>query len=226
MSPKSHYQRFPLHQHFSAASSSRHRYFKILDLDLRRGTMIYYITHPDGPVVIRTSNPFIVMHHQKRGWCTATSLDDVLHNHPEWQPQEPLSNAKPSMLNCVARVMCQSFSSAFALIPAYSSAGTKFTASLLASQAEADDDHAEYQVDRLCQPQSEQVPDNYKSIHWMTALERQWYMDRGYKTPERAWEICTEDDTAFDFRLEFGEWEIDEVPAYEVAEYARWVGEH
>jgi hypothetical protein len=51
--------------------------------------MLYFLHRPSGNVVIRTSNAYIVLQYQRKGWLTATTLNEVIAEHPEWRDPAP-----------------------------------------------------------------------------------------------------------------------------------------
>jgi hypothetical protein len=170
--------------------------------------MLYYIHHPAGNVVIRTTNPYIVLSYQSHGWLTTTSFTELLHDHPEWR--ENVQKTAPHEVDThgvVARLRCTVFNSLSAFIPSYTSAGTDVTAPLLANSYPPT--HSEEET-----AQARQLAINTGPIHYMTAVERSWYRERGHKTPTTAWIMCEKDEGMFDYRLENGVWDLDALPSY------------
>jgi hypothetical protein len=184
--------------------------------------MLYFIHHSSGNVVIRTNNPFIVLQHQRHGWLTATSLDEVLLEHPEWgsdlDPGRARHDAATKLVSRFCGSVLAKFSPTLALVPSYTPSGTVSTISLLSMGAAQDasvpaEGTGANPIGRVDTsrnaPATKSVP-NTAPMKWMTAVERKWYRKRGLQMPETAWTICTEGDEAFDYRLMFGVWDVDE----------------
>jgi hypothetical protein len=164
--------------------------------------MIYHIHHPAGPVVIRTNNPYIVLHHQNLGWCTTTSFDDVLHDHPEWQSKisisNPTSKAVGNMVSRAASAVLGAMSTTMAILPAYTPSSTATIAPLLASNS-AQEDVGEV---------SQEPVANSAPVQWMTALTRSHYKLLNLDIPQAGWIVPTEAPIPFEYRLEPGVWDL------------------
>jgi hypothetical protein len=173
--------------------------------------MLYFIHHPAGPVVIRTSNPYIVLQYQHKGWHTTTSWAEVLEDHPEWQaprtPSTPDQNQRPSL---TARIL-GALSSTLAILLAYAPTGVSpVAAAILAAQTQRNNDgEAEEWEYAASEPTNNTGP-----IHFMSAIPRSWYRERALSLPTEGWVICTEGDEVFNHRLEQGVWQVDVVPEY------------
>jgi hypothetical protein len=178
--------------------------------------MIYLIHHPAGNVVIRTTIPYIVLSYQSRGWLTTTSWTDLLSAHPEWRdsprdspaPTPRANAAQPRMFARVCAAILVSLDGTLAFAPMRRATRGATTARLIAAQDVDDDDEGEDKIEE--EPISNAAP-----IHHLTAIPRTWYQQRGYRTPVSSWTLCTEGDEAFDYRLEDGVWELENVPGYE-----------
>ncbi|KAF2829325.1 hypothetical protein CC86DRAFT_188153 [Ophiobolus disseminans] len=167
--------------------------------------MLYFIHNPAGNIVIRTTNPYIILQYQHRGWITATSFSDVLAAHPEWRSPPPSPTRGTPAKGFSATLFTTLFgrlSATLAFVPTYTAAGVASVAPLLArthSSARSSQEEVE----------NEEQPSNTSPLHFLTAVERKWYFERGYTTPRSAWVMCTEGDEVFDYRLEEGEWDVD-----------------
>jgi hypothetical protein len=172
--------------------------------------MLYFLHHPAGNVVIRTNNPYIVLQYQHKGFLTTPSFDEVLAEHPEWRtkPTAPPTSAAPTK-NFAAMLLGTLFGSlraTLAFVPSFSPAGVATIAPLLArTSSPTASDKTQHE---------EEQPSNTGPIHWLTAVERKWYWERGFKAPVGSWVMCTEGDEVFDYRLEEGVWELEAVPGY------------
>ncbi|KAH7089136.1 hypothetical protein FB567DRAFT_578852 [Paraphoma chrysanthemicola] len=166
--------------------------------------MLYFIHHPAGNVVIRTNNPYIVLQHQGKGWMSTTSREDVVQDHPEWRSDEaaPTSentNQAKSLASRLCTVLLGPLSPTLAIVSGYTPSGVQRTASLLAVQ------NPEV-IENACEE-----PSNTSPVHWLTAIEQKWYHERGLRTPDGAWIVCSEGDEAFDYLLMSGVWDLDMV---------------
>lgn len=97
-------------------------------------TMLYYVHNPRGNIVIRTNNPLIAVQHQKSGWLTATSLDELLSEHPERQPSPSPPSAWRKATELISRAcgsVLASFSPTLALAQSYTPSGAAAMMSLL-----------------------------------------------------------------------------------------------
>ncbi|KAH4255505.1 hypothetical protein HBI04_233070 [Parastagonospora nodorum] len=168
--------------------------------------MLYFLHHPAGPVVIRTTNPYIVLSYQRNAWHTTTSWPEVLEDHPEWSSPSP--NILPTSTLC-SRIF-NAMRTSLAMVPGYVPTGVGMTARLLAAErggvygGEADEDEVD------------EVTSNAGPVHFLTAVTRSRYHELGLATPDEKWITCTEGDKVFDYRLEQGIWELDVVPEYAV----------
>lgn len=170
---------------------------------------IYFIHHPSGNVVIRTDNAYIVLWHQLRGWLTTTSFADVLHDHPEWSPavDAPLPPRPQSTLQ--RHRICDILASPlYSFLALYTGIRTESAISNTPSNdvsGEGSDDAP--------------LKSNSGPIHWMTALERGWYEERGHELPVAGWIRCAGSEEEFEYRLESGKWELKEEapPSYALA---------
>jgi hypothetical protein len=168
--------------------------------------MLYYIHHPAGNVVIRTTNPYIVLQYQPKGWLTTTSFEQVLHDHAEWRtdvqntaaPHESERHSGPGIVSRFRSALCR-------FLPTYTSAQTT---PLLSTSTTT---HAAKVTT------GREGGDNTGPIHWMTAVEREWYRERGYKTSATVWIVCEKDERMFDYRLESGVWDLDALPSYDTS---------
>lgn len=172
--------------------------------------MLYFIHHPAGPVVIRTSNPYIVLSYQHNGWLTTTSWPEVLEDHPEWQARSSectCADEQPPSL--VGRVL-SGLGAMLAIVPTYVPTRVQGTATLLTSRARPADDVEDEEWEMV----DEEPISNTGPVNFLTAIPRIRYHERGLSTPTEGWTMCTEGDEVFDYRLEQGVWELDLVPEY------------
>ncbi|KAH6614210.1 hypothetical protein C7974DRAFT_404701 [Boeremia exigua] len=196
--------------------------------------MLYFIHNPSDNIIIRTNNPLIVLQHQKSGWLTATSLDELLSLHPEWQPKpDPWSARRQKATELVSRAcgsVLASLSPTLAFAPSYTPSGAAAMVALLNEGAPND---APVPAERAGEApiggarngsSSRSAPGirpegsdrNSAPKRWMTALEYRWYRDQGLRTPETGWLVCNEGERPFRYRLLFGEWDLDESSEYQV----------
>jgi len=175
--------------------------------------MLHFLHHPAGNIVIRTNNPYIVLQYQNKGWLSATSLDEVIAEHPEWQDFAPSCTATifDAPAQSFAAILCStlfsSLSATLALVPSYSPTGVLATAPLLAQSSPADSTSSQHAKSSA----------NAGPLHWLTAVERKWWWRRGHSAPIGSWIMCMEGDEAFDYRLEDGMWELEMPPEYEAS---------
>jgi len=174
--------------------------------------MLYFIHHPAGNVVLLTNNAYIVLSYQRNGWLTTTAFDDVLAEHPEWRtPPTPTATtpemSKKGFAATLFSTLFGSLSGMLAFVPSYSPSGVGSVAPLL-----ADTHHASSSTSR------EELPSDTGPIHWLTAIERVWYSQRGLTAPAGSWITCTEGDDGFEYRLEEGIWELELAPTYTKSE--------
>ncbi|EAT78647.1 hypothetical protein SNOG_14022 [Parastagonospora nodorum SN15] len=151
--------------------------------------MLYFLHHPAGPVVIRTTNPYIVLSYQRNAWHTTTSWPEVLEDHPEWSSPSP--NILPTSTLC-SRIF-NAMRTSLAMVPGGGVYG-----------GEADEDEVD------------EVTSNAGPVHFLTAVTRSRYHELGLATPDEKWITCIEGDEVYDYRLEQGIWELDVVPEYAV----------
>tara|TARA_R110002003_G_scaffold595_8_gene20769 strand:- start:4070 stop:4633 length:564 start_codon:yes stop_codon:yes gene_type:complete len=177
--------------------------------------MLYFSHHPAGNVVIRTNNPYIVLQHQGNGWLTTTSWEEVLQDHPEWRsPEAPQVDCHAGPPKSLATLISKAFlgllSPTITLVSTFTPSGGQTTSSLLALGSSSLDQEND-ETGKAHQKQ----PSNAGPVHWLTAIERKWYYERGLTTPVGAWIMCTEGDEAFDYLLITGVCELDVAPPYE-----------
>ena len=83
------------------------------------------------------------------------------------------------------------------------------------------DDQGQGQGDSRERERQREVSTNTGAIQYFTALEREWYTDRGFEMPLTGWNRCEGRDGVVEYRLEMGVWNIygdrdgREVPGYE-----------
>jgi len=180
-------------------------------------TMLTYIHHPAGPVVIRTTHPSIALCYQKRGWLTTSSFAQVLRDHPEWQStpilptsitSTPSTEPQERIFARIASTVISSLSATIAIVPSYAPTGVRSIAPLFVGEVGHD-------VNR---EKREGFINNGEPIHWMTAVERTWYRDHGLPVPTTGWLKCSRRCEAIEHILESGELDIDvSPPGYEAA---------
>jgi hypothetical protein len=175
--------------------------------------MLHYIHHPSGPIVLLTTSPYILLSHQATGWLTTPSFADVLAEHPEWREAEENGEGGGGGGAGTGGMCGRWWNYLSASVPKMDrDMNTTETAPLLVdtstSPTPARPHHQQPHEPR-------QIPTNIDAIQYMTALERSWYRDRGYRTPQTGWISCQGKDGVFDYRLERGVWECEEVPGYE-----------
>jgi hypothetical protein len=172
--------------------------------------MLYFIHHPSGPVVILTTNPYILLAHRRSGWSTTPSWSDVLEDHPEWRPPTIMSTPTSTSTNTsnLFKRILGAMGAGIAIVPGFTPAGVQVASTLLAVESEDEEDD---------KGQDDGDVRNTGPVHFFTAVERTWYFERGLKMPLDGWTLCTEGDRAFDYRLEDGAWELEEVPRYDEA---------
>jgi hypothetical protein len=181
--------------------------------------MLYFIHHPTTPIVILTNNPYIVLSYRLRSWSTTLSWSEVLEDHVEWRedssvtrptynPIRPVQNTASSLFSRILSFMGASI----AFVPGYTPSGVQVSVEGLRIYGEGDGSDAyedEDENDEYDEVRSTSL------VHFLTALERSWYFERGLETPVGGWTLCTEGDWAFGYRLETGVWQMDMVPEYE-----------
>ena len=180
-------------------------------------TMLTYIHHPAGPVVIRTTHPSIALGYQERGWLTTSSFAQVLRDHPEWQSMPvmptfitstPSTEPEESILARIASTVLSSLSATIAVVPSYAPTGVQSIAPLFVGEV----------GDNVDREKREEFINNGGPIHWTTAVERTWYRDHGLPVPTTGWLKCDRRCEAIEHRLESGELDIDvSPPGYEAA---------
>lgn len=174
-------------------------------------TMLTYIHHPAGPVVIRTTYPSIALCYQKRGWLTTSSFAKVLRDHPEWQStpispttttMTPSTESHESMFARIASTVLFSLSTIIAVVPSYAPVGVGSIAPLFVGKVGHDAD----------QEKRKEFVSNAAPVHWMTAVERTCYRDQGLPVPTTGWLKCNRRCEAIEHRLENGELDLDVSP--------------
>lgn len=172
--------------------------------------MLYYIHHLSGNIVIRTNNPYFVLHHHRTGWLSTISFDEVLQDHPEWRPDHlPNSLATIEPLGSMFKRLCGkilgSFSASLAIVPSYSPAGVMEVGSLFSVD------------DQVVATEGERKHDNTGPLQWMTVVERSWYFEQGESTPKSSWTMCPEGAKPFECRMKCGSLKLsdDLPPSYE-----------
>jgi hypothetical protein len=91
-----------------------------------------------------------------------------------------------------------------AIVPSFTPARVQVASGLLAR----DEDNEEEEEEE----EEEGEMRNTGPVHFLAAVERAWYFERGINTPLDGW---TEGDRAFDYRLQDGVWELEDVPGYD-----------
>jgi hypothetical protein len=174
--------------------------------------MLYFIHHPSGPVVILTTNPYILLAHRLSGWSTTPSWSEVLEDHPEWRAPTSTSTCTPANTSNLFKRILGAMGAGIAIVPGFTPAGVQVTSTLLVGSEGEGDDGGDGEMEGDVR--------NTGPVHFFTAVERTWYFERGLETPLDGWTLCTEGDRAFDYRLEGGAWEVEEIPGYgEAVEY-------
>jgi hypothetical protein len=171
--------------------------------------MLYFIHHPSGPVVILTTNPYILLAHRLSGWSTTPSWSEVLEDHPEWRAPTSTSTCTPANTSNLFKRILGAMGAGIAIVPGFTPAGVQVTSTLLVGSEGEGDDGGDGEMEGDVR--------NTGPVHFFTAVERTWYTERGLKMPLEGWTLCTEGDRAFDYWLEDGAWELEEVPGYDGA---------
>jgi hypothetical protein len=168
--------------------------------------MLYYIHNLSDNVVIFTTNPYILLSYCLRGWHTTPSWPKVLDDHPQWCAEHSsINSSAPSAPSLFMRIV-DAMSTSIAIVSSFTPAGMQ-VASGMWTRNELDEDDENDENDDEEKEKGEGEMRNTGPVHFLTAVERAWYFERGLERPKDGW--------TFNYRLEDGVREFEIVPGYE-----------